>query len=151
MNWTLILLVSLLGVLVGIVNIFGLMDVNPYIISGVMWLLSALFLGRFAHRKYFNHGFITGIISSIVGSILVIVFWDTYVASNPKIAEQISQLPEGFDMRSVMYISSLVGAVIGGVILGLLTMLSGKVFGEPEPAKPAIPTTPPDEPNPPQA
>ena len=146
MNWILILLVSLLGVLIGVVNIFGLIDISPWFISIALWIISALILGRFAHKKYFGHGFFAGLIASAVSSVLVYFFYDTYIANNPEIAEHMRQLPEGMDARSMMLFSSVVGAAIGGVVLGLLTMLTGKLFGEPEKAKPAeTPPAPPQE------
>ncbi|MBU0508948.1 hypothetical protein KKH27_08955 [bacterium] len=133
MNWKLIFVVSLLGVLIGLVSLFGLVDLNQWFIAIMWWLIAALILGRFAHKKYFGHGLWTGVIESLVSSTLIYLFFDTYVANNPKVAEQLAQLPPGVDARSMMLINMLVGVIIGGVVLGLLTLLSGKVFGEPEP------------------
>ena len=134
MNWTLILLVSLLSVLISLVNLFGLVDLNPWVIGIFTWVIAALILGRFAHKKYFMHGFWTGVIESLVGAILIYLFFDTYIVNNPKIAEQMAQMPEGMDARTMTLITSVIGAAVSGAVLGLLTLLTGKVFGEPEAA-----------------
>lgn len=132
MNWTLILLVSLISILIGLVSLFGLVDLNPWIIGAFTWVISALILGRFAHKKYFMHGFWAGVIGSLVGSVLMYFFWDTYLANNPQMGERLSQMPEGMDARTMTLVSSIFGAAISGVVMGLLAWLSGKVFGEPE-------------------
>jgi hypothetical protein len=145
MRWDLILLFSVLGLVSGIINLFGLIDINPYFISIAFWIISALVLGRFAKKKHFMHGFWAGAIGSLLGSILMYIFFDTYASHNAQMAEAMSKMPEGFDMRSVMLVGVPFGIAIGGVVLGLLTLLVGKTLGEPE--KPAAAVTPPaDEP-----
>lgn len=141
MNWKLILLVSLLGVLIGLVNLFGLVELNQWFVAIVWWLIAALILGRFAPQKYFGHGLWTGVIESLVSTILIYLFFDMYVANNPKVAAQMAQMPEGLDARTMTLVSMLFGVVISGVVLGLLTLLSGKVFGEPETAAEVVTTT----------
>ncbi|MDD5088796.1 MAG: hypothetical protein PHI18_08365 [bacterium] len=140
MNWTLILLVSLISILIGLVSLFGLMDVNPWIVGAFTCVISALILGRFSRRKYFMHGFWAGVIGSLVSTMLMYLFWDTYLASNPAIADKLAQMPQGMDARTMTLISSIFGAAISGVVMGLLAWLAGRIFGEPEAAEEAAAT-----------
>jgi hypothetical protein len=130
MRWLLIILLSLLGVLLGVLNLLGLAPgAMTYVFSIVLWLVMAILIGRFAQGKYFLHGFLTGIIFSIINTVIVYLFYDTYVANSVAMQEQMAKMPEGFNMRTVMLAGAPIGAGIAGVVLGLLSILGGKLFG----------------------
>jgi hypothetical protein len=143
MRWLLIVLLSLLGVLLGVLNLLGLAEgAMAWVFSIVLWLVMAILIGHFAGGKYFLHGFLTGIIFALINSVIVYLFFDTYMASSA-MQEAMSKMPEGFNMRTVMLAGAPINAGIAGVVLGLLSILGGKLFGvkkeatsAPEPPKP---------------
>ncbi|RPH93606.1 hypothetical protein EHM69_09775 [candidate division KSB1 bacterium] len=145
MNWAVILILSALGVLTGLITMQGWIDGMEWPLAILTWLLMAVVLGRFATKKVFLHGFLTGIISSLIGSVMVYFFFDTYVANSSRMAEAISKAPEGFDMRSIMLWTAPINAALGGVLVGLLAMLGAKIFGtKPAPVAPVV-ILPPEE------
>lgn len=130
MRWLLIVLLSLLGILLGVLNLMGLVDGTlSYVVSLIFWLIMAIIIGRFAGGKYFLHGFLTGLIFALINSFMVYLFYDTYMANSAAMQEAMSKVPEGFNMRTVMLAGAPINAGIAGVVLGLLSILGGKLFG----------------------
>jgi hypothetical protein len=147
MRWTIILLMSMVGVLVGVLNIFGVLSGVGWWVWILLWVLMAVVLGKQVPGKYFMHGFLVGILSGVINSLLTYFFYDTYAANSPQFAEAAAKMPPGYDFRAMMLYTLPVNAAIGGVVMGLLTMLAGKIFGtKPEEKKPEeISTTPPTQ------
>jgi phosphoglycerol transferase MdoB-like AlkP superfamily enzyme len=130
MRWLLIVLLSLLGVLLGLLNLLGLAEgAMAWVFSIVLWLVMAILIGHFAGGKYFLHGFLTGIIFALINSVIVYLFYDTYMANSTAMQEAMSKMPEGYNMRTVMLAGAPINAGIAGVVLGLLSILGGKLFG----------------------
>ena len=129
MNWKMILSLAGLGVLLAIATIFGWLPSTYWTAIGLIVVIAAL-LGYTVKQKLFMHGFWTAVIWSLIGGALQFVFWDQYIANNPDVAEKVSKVPEGTDIRPWMAIGIVFGAAIYGVILGLLAMLFGKLLGE---------------------
>jgi hypothetical protein len=130
MRWILILLLSLLGILQGLLSLMGLIEgVMAYVVSIILWLIIAIIIGRFAGGKYFLHGFLTGLIFALINSLMVYLFYDTYLANSTAMQEALRKVPEGFNMRAVMLAGAPINAGIAGVVLGLLSILGGKLFG----------------------
>jgi hypothetical protein len=138
MNWKLIIGLCLLNLIVGLLTILGLLGTGATWIGLLVLLLMALLLGKFAGQKFFMHGFLTGLIGGILGGLLQIALYDTYVANNPQVAEGMDKLREffpTFDMRWLTLMFAPLGAAFNGVILGVLAILGGKIFGpKPQPA-----------------
>jgi hypothetical protein len=138
MRWLLIVLLSLCGVLLAVLNLLGLAEgAMAYVFSIVLWLVMAILIGRFAGGKYFLHGFLTGLIFALINSVLVYLFFDTYMANSTAMQEAMSKVPEGFNMRTVMLAGAPINAGIAGVVLGLLSILGGKLFGAKKAETPA--------------
>lgn len=130
MRWLLIILLSLLGVLLAVLNLLGLAEgAMAWVFSIVLWLVMAILIGQFAGGKYFLHGFLTGLIFALINSVIVYLFYDTYMANSTAMQEAMSKMPEGFNMRTVMLAGAPINAGIAGVVLGLLSLLGGKLFG----------------------
>ena len=142
MNWRWILMLAALGVVVSAAGLFGWFPSSIWVSVGLL-LVCAVLLGYNVKQKHFMNGFWTGVIWSVVGGILTILFWDTYLANNPSVAEKMSQVPEGFDPRMFSIIGIVIGAAINGVLLGLLTLLAGKLLNEKETPAPPPETNPP--------
>lgn len=129
MNWILIISLSLFGVMVGMLSIFGVTEGKEYWMLGIVLLVSSLVLGMKAPGKFFKHGFFTALISALLSSVLHYVFYDTYMANNASFAEQMSQVPDGFNMRIMMLVGGPFSGAISGVILGGLTILMARLLG----------------------
>ena len=142
MNWRWILMLSLLGVAMGVASVFGwTQGLELWLWIGII-LVVAILLGYNVRAKLFMHGFLTAVVWSAVNGIVILSSWDTYMTHNPKTSESFAKVPEGMDPRWFMLIGIVIGALMWGVILGLLTMAAGKLLRE----KPQPESFPPIEP-----
>ena len=127
MRWGLIILVAAVSVLVSLLGILGILP-SAWWLSLLIWVVLAIVLGQFAKAKFFMHGFLTGLISALIGALLIYLLYDSYAANNPAIMEKAQKMPAGVNMRSMILYTSPLNAGIAGVVMGLLTLLAGKIF-----------------------
>ena len=127
MNWQLILLLSLFGILMGTLSVRGFTKK----IEPVLWLVfgffTAFMISGNVSENAFWHGFVIGIFWGVLNSAIQSIFFDTYLKNNPK-------YQEGFKKSSFVkprYFILLVGPMIGlvtGTVLGGLAWLCQKIF-----------------------
>jgi len=130
MNWRWILMLAALGVIMGIASTFGWTAGQELWLWIGLILIAAVLLGYNVKVKLFKHGFFTAALWTLLDGVIVFFMWDTYMANNPQAAEQYAKIPEGMDPRYFSLISIVFGALIWGAVLGLLTMLAGKLLAE---------------------
>lgn len=61
MNWKLIGLLSLTGVLMGVVTVYYIPTKYESVLGTPVYLLCAYVLARYAEGRYFAHGFLIGV------------------------------------------------------------------------------------------
>jgi hypothetical protein len=127
MRWGLILAVVAVSVLVGVLGILGILP-SAWWLSLLISLVLAIVLGQYAKGKFFMHGLLAGVISAAINSLLIYALWDTYAANNPAAMEK-ARAAANIDLRSMTLYTLPIGAGIAGVVMGLLTLLAGKLFG----------------------
>lgn len=131
MNWQLILSLSLLGVVVGLVSVFGLMGSQIWL----LWLCVAAFcawqFARNTRRYLFLHGFYLGIFVGICASWVQAIFLPTYVSNNPRMAETFNNLPHSLNPALVLLIMGPIVGTVSGVVIGLLAIIAGKITRRP--------------------
>lgn len=127
MNWQLILTLSLLGVVVGLVSVFGFM-------GRLIWLLwlcvggfCAWQFARKTRRYLFLHGFYLGIFIGVCASWVQAIFLPTYLSNNPGMAETFNGLPHNLNPALVLLIMGPIVGTVSGVVIGLLAIIAGKV------------------------
>ncbi|MGH9787840.1 MAG: hypothetical protein ACRD4U_03945 [Candidatus Acidiferrales bacterium] len=128
MNWKLIVSLSGFGVVMGVLSVLGLSQG----IEGWLWLALCIFcagwMGTQLAERRFLHGFLTGLIGGAVAPVIQALFFSTYVANNPEFMQAAGQLPPGISPRIITVVAIPLGGLLSGVVLGLLTMLAGKVL-----------------------
>ncbi|HYM92698.1 MAG TPA: hypothetical protein VET23_01050 [Chitinophagaceae bacterium] len=127
MNWPLILLLSLFGVLMGILSVNGLTKK----IEPILWLafgfFTAFILSRNVTATVFWHGLFIGIFWGTLSSGIQSIFFETYLKNNP-------QYHKAFKKSAVLrprYLILLVGPILGlitGTVLGGLAWVCQTVF-----------------------
>jgi hypothetical protein len=129
MNWSLILILAAIGVILSALIVFGILPATIWLSLGFV-LIAAVVIGHQVSHKIFLHGFLTAVIWSVIGGALQFIFWDKFMANNPQVQAKMAQVPEGMDIRPWMAGGMVVGAVAYGAILGGLAMLFAKLLGE---------------------
>jgi hypothetical protein len=135
MKLPLIAVITLLGIGMGFATLVGAI---PRGFELPLWLvialLAAILIGRISQRRFLN-GFLAGLLSGLASPIVILLFFDSYLAKNPAAAQTFSSLPAaGMSPRLFMAILSPIIAICYGLAVGLLAMLAGKVLGRKAPA-----------------
>ncbi len=101
-------------------------------VEGWLWLALCIFcagwMGTQLAERRFLHGFLTGLISGAVAPVIQALFFSTYVANNPEFSQAAAQLPPGISPRIITVVAIPLGGLLSGVVLGLLTMLAGRLL-----------------------
>jgi hypothetical protein len=124
MNWKLIFSLSLFGVIMGGLSLFGY---TQHGVEPVLWLLFGLFIAyiiaKYAPKRVFMHGLWVGVMEGILKSIVTFAGWDLYTQHNDM---------ESFNQPSLLtdnFMMLIIGIVIGsiyGIILGLISIVFRK-------------------------
>lgn len=117
MDWTAILLFSLIGLIMGALAVKGYTQrIEPF-----LWLLFglavALVLSKNISERVFLHGLLIGLAWGILNGLCQVTFFDAYFANNP--AAQAS-------FRKVTFMPARLFGLITGPMMGLVT---GSVLG----------------------
>lgn len=127
MNWKLVVSLSGLGVLMGSASVLGLTRG----FEGVLWLvLAAVATGvivRKAQTRPLLHGFFVGLIGGGLVPVVQFLFFSTYLANNPEVAEQFSRVPSGLGARYFVLILAPVIGLVSAVVLGLICWLGARL------------------------
>jgi hypothetical protein len=121
MNWELLLLLSLFGLII------GFLSVNGYTkrIEPLIWLLTGMFsafiLARNVTSQIFLYGIALGLTWGILNGLIQSIFFDRYLQKNPKYKEAYNKKmpvkPRFFVLIAGPVIGLITGATIGGLAI----------------------------------
>ncbi|HRI86540.1 MAG TPA: hypothetical protein PK536_13940 [Ignavibacteria bacterium] len=127
MNWKLILQLSLFGLLMGILSVFGLIpngfELIPWIIIAV---LSALAISKKTDKLIFTHAVIAGLFMGILTSVIQAVFFDTLLKNNPDTLDGFKEIPTAMEPQYVLLFTGPFIGIIFGLVIGLLAAVFKK-------------------------
>lgn len=121
MNWTIILLLSSFGAVMGALAVKGFTQkIEPF-----LWLCfsiaTALVISKNIDQKPFLHGLFIGIIWGILNGLFQASFFDSYFANNPSLQKNFDKItfmqPRYFPLITGPVIGAVTGVVLGGLIL----------------------------------
>lgn len=131
-NWRLVFGLSLFGLAMAITTI----AVIPSQMEPVFWLVIFLFcanvIGRRAREHSFIHGLLVGIANSVWVTAAHVTFFHQYLAHHAREAAMMSSMPMPDRPRLMMLLIGPMVGIISGVIIGLLALVSGRLFGRRE-------------------
>jgi len=123
MNWKLILTLSLFGLAMAILSLFGL-GIFEFLLWLAIFVLYAVIIARRAPGKYFLHGFGERR-KQYFGSAIHATFFSMYVKNNPQMAQG---TPPGMNPRIMMIVAGPVVGAVMGVVAGLFAFIASKIF-----------------------
>jgi hypothetical protein len=133
MNWKLILLLSLLGLAMGLATLSLIpTSIEPFCWLAV-YLLCAFLIARYAPGKYFLHGLCVSLVNCIWVTAAHGLFFAAYATSHPEYLRTIAQLPPEYaahPLRMMILIGPISG-VMFGIILGLFAWVASKIVKRP--------------------
>ncbi len=127
MDWKLIIILSVIGLIMGLLSVKGFTQkLEPF-----LWLLfgiaTSLVLSKNIDNKTFLHGLLIGLAWGIINGLTRSVFFDVYLANNP-------QFQQNFQKKTFIqprYLGLVSGPIIGlitGLVLGGLSLLFKKIW-----------------------
>jgi hypothetical protein len=121
MNWELLLLLSLFGLIIGILSVNGYTQK----IEPLIWLLSGMFsafiLARNVSSQIFLYGVALGLVWGILNGLIQSIFFERYLEKNPKYKDAYNKKmpvqPRFFVLLAGPVIGLLTGAAVGGLAI----------------------------------
>ncbi len=131
MDWKLISLLSLFGVVMGFAAVFGV--TGKY--EPIFWLVIFVFYGMtFVRRtggRYFLHAFLTSTVNGVWIGLIHAAFFQTYAANNPDFAGAYERMPHILNAPvTIICFGPMFGAIFG-LFAGLVAWICGKVMKHP--------------------
>lgn len=127
MNWKLILMLSLFGLLMGVASLFGWTRGIEPLLWFVIFILYAWWIAKNCTRLHFLHGFMASVVNGIWMGILQSVFYSTYINHNPEILERFKTLPPGVNPRILMLVIGLIAGIIFGLVAGVFALFGRRL------------------------
>lgn len=126
MNWKIILGLSLFGILMGVLNVFGLTGGLEWLLWLIIALISAVVIEKSAPKLHVTSGFLVGFLDALFNGIITAIFWERYLLQNPDVLERLAQMPEGLAPEFFMLIASVLIGFVYGLFIGLVVFLIRK-------------------------
>ncbi|MCB0724938.1 MAG: hypothetical protein KDC73_09530 [Ignavibacteriae bacterium] len=126
MNWKSVLPLSLFGILMGVLNVFGVTSGLEWILWLVIALISALVIEKTSERLLVTQGFLVGFLDSLFNGLVTAIFWEKYLLNNPNVLERLSEMPENLAPEFFIIIASVLIGMVYGLFIGLVVFLTRK-------------------------
>lgn len=141
MNWTLVVILSIPGLMMGLLSVMGhTRGIEPY-----LWLLLALFaaliVARTAEARYFLHGLCVGLAWGVLNGVVASAMFATYARHNPETMQRFGSGGAPLPPQALFLASAPVIGLATGVVLGLLCLGASQII-RPAPRPPATPPPP---------
>lgn len=130
MNWKLIGLLSLTGVLMGAVTVYYIPTRYESVLGTPVYMFCAYILARYAGSRYFMHGFLMGVINTAIVTLIHIIMQEAYLAHHAPDAAKFAKIhaDSGATVTQVMLMLGFFAALLSGVVCGLLTSAGDKIL-----------------------
>jgi hypothetical protein len=133
MKWKLIFLLSLFGLAMAFATVFWI----PLKFEPVFWLvifiICAYLIAKNCTNRYFLHGFLIGLANCVWITGIHIIYFQTYWANHPGMAQRMADMPMSNHPLRMMTITSPVVGIVSGLVLGLLAFLATKLIKKSNP------------------
>ena len=127
MNWTVILLFSSFGLIMGLLSIKGYTQKLEPLLWLLFGIITSLILSKNVDNKTFLHALIIGLFWGVLNGLIQSAFFDQYLANNTNLQERFKQS----SFMQPRYFVLVTGPIIGlitGLVLGGLTFLLKKIW-----------------------
>ena len=121
MNWMLVSVLSIPGVMMGLLSVRGhTRGIEPYL-WGLLAIFAALVIARNAGEQYFFHGLSVGIAWGVVNGLIAFSLFSVYAQHNPEVIQRIAAGARGPSPRVMFALSAPMIGLLTGLVLGVLS------------------------------
>lgn len=132
MNWKLILLLSLTGILSGLANVYLVPAKYSALIEMPVSLFCAYILARAQDRRYFLHGLAVGTISAVLATATRLVLLQQYLGHQPADALQYTKMAQEAHgtVAQAIIMMGVFFTIVSGIVVGLFSLAAGKIINK---------------------
>lgn len=132
MNWKLILLLSLTGILTGLANVYLVPAKYSALIEMPVSFFCAYVLARAQQKKHFMHGLAVGAIAAMLATFVRVALVRQYLAHQPHDALQYTKMAQEAHGTVVQVIITMgvFFTIISGIVVGLFSLAAGKIIDQ---------------------
>lgn len=132
MNWKLIFLLSLCGIVTGLAVVFVLPARYESALSTPVYLLSAYVLARFVERKHFLHGLMVGLLSAIWSVLVCSLLWQSYVSHHAAGTDPYTKMAATYHITVVhaMWFLGMFNMFLSAIVTGLLSLAASRIVSK---------------------
>ena len=132
MNWKWIGILTVASALFTFVTIFGLVPEGAlqYVVSAVISIAFAIVMAKNTEGKFFRNGLMLGLVSGAAATLVQMMFFNTMLENNPKMAERFEQMPNNMNPVVAMAMFAPIGIVFSALIMGLFTWVAAMLLGK---------------------
>jgi uncharacterized membrane protein YiaA len=125
MKWMLILVLSLSGAIMGLFTLYFIPARYEAVVGTPLFLTCGWFIGRYATRKWFLHGFLLGVLNTVIVTAIRASFAQVYLAHHAADAEKFARMSteSGATVVQVMLMLGLFNALIAGLVMGFFAII----------------------------
>ena len=126
MNWKIVLSLSLLGILVGIANVFGFVVGLEWIVWLIVAVITAFAIEKTCKNLLVTQGFLTGFLQALLQGLVTAISYQTYLSNNLEVLDEISKMPQDIKPEFYIIIASVLIGLLYGLFVGLVVFIMRK-------------------------
>ena len=124
---------SLYGFVMAFATVFWIPTRIEPIFWVIIFIICAYLIARKCQEYFFWNGFMVSIINSIWITGVHIIFYSTYMANHPEMANMNSQMPLQEHPRLMMLMTGPVFGALSGIVLGAFAWIASKIVKKKSP------------------
>lgn len=129
MNLRLILLLSLAGVVVGVLSVAGVLPSGAEFVTWIVLAFAfAVVLGQGARQRPFSNGFVAGFLASLFAALIQVALFERYLSTHPAAVMTLDQLPDGWYPQIGLLMLAPLAAGLNGLLVGALSWAAARVM-----------------------
>jgi tetratricopeptide (TPR) repeat protein len=128
MNWKLIFYLSTFGLLTGVASVFRFPIGFSIALLFMVWIGIAVLIVKKAQGKYFKHGFMVGVFSGVINSLVQFILFPIYLKNYPEIMQGFTATQSSSKARFMQLFSGIVASIFLGLIPGFFAWVAGKII-----------------------
>jgi uncharacterized membrane protein len=127
MNWKLIFLLSLFGLVMAFATVFWIpSDIEPAFWL-VIFILCAYLIAKNCSSQYFLHGFLVSLVNCVWITAIHLIYFHTYMANHSEMAKMMANMPMANHPHRMMALTGPIFGIISGLVLGLFAFIASKL------------------------
>jgi hypothetical protein len=127
MNWRLVFMLSLFGLVMSVATVFVIRANIEPVFWLVIFVYCAYMIARGGTGRFFLHGFMVSIFNCVWITAGHIIFLNSYLSTHPNEAAMMQNMPMPDSPALMMLMVGPVVGIISGIVLGLFSFIASKI------------------------